>query len=92
MQIFFTPRTFRLFPFTAIIAELKSIKVLIKSFVILAGVSDLSFLPMLNGKNIKNIVEFDLVSKNKNFFYDEVLLICSQLNGDCVIPKTTELD
>lgn len=73
--MFFISRIFRLFLFIAIIARLKSIKSLIRSSVILASIFGLSFLPMLNNKNINNVLEFDLISKNEDFPCDKVLFV-----------------
>ena len=73
------------------IAELKSIGSPIRSSVILAGIYNLSFLPMLDGKNSENILEFRLVPEDEDFLWDRVLLVCHQLDRDCVVVKATEL-
>lgn len=91
MQIFFISRIFRLFLFIAIIARLKSIRSLIESSVILASIFGLSFLPILDNKNINNVLEFDLISKNEDFPYDRVLLVWYWLDGNGVVVEATEL-
>lgn len=87
MQIFLISKTFKLFSFIAIIAKLKSIRSPIKSFVILADVFTLSFWPIPDDKKDKNIAVFDLLSENDNLFYDEVLLVCRQIDEDCIVTK-----
>lgn len=57
------------------IVKLKSIGSLIKSFVILVDVSDLSFLLMLDSENDKNVIIFNLIPKDENFSYNGVLLV-----------------
>ena len=56
----------------------------------LAGVSGLSSLPMLDGENGKNVVVFDLVSENNHFPCDGVLLVCRRLDKDCVVVEATK--
>lgn len=46
---------------------------------------------MLNSKNGKNVIKFDLISKDKNFFYNEILLVYYQLSENCIITEVTEL-
>ena len=72
------------------IAELKSIGSPIGRSVMLAGVSGLSSLPMLDGENGKNVVVFDLVPKDEDFPFDGVLLFCHRLDKDCVVVEATE--
>lgn len=72
------------------IAELESIGSPIGSSVLLAGVSGLSSLPMLDGENGKNVVVFDLVPEDENFPCDGVLLVCRRLDGGCVVAEAIE--
>lgn len=58
------------------ITKLKSIGSLIRRSIILADVSSLLSLPMLDSKNGKNIVVFNLIPEDKYFFYNKILLIC----------------
>ena len=73
------------------IAELKSIESLIGSSAILADISGLSFLPMLDGKNGENVVEFDLIPEDGNFPCNKVLLVYCRLDRNYVVVKATEL-
>lgn len=72
------------------IAELKFIRSSIKRSVILAGIFGLLSLPMLDGKNSKNIVVFDMVPKDEDFSCNGVLLVYCRLDRDCVVIKATE--
>lgn len=45
---------------------------------------------MPDGKKGKNIAVFDLVSKNDDFFCDEVLFVYYWVDKDCVVAEATE--
>lgn len=90
-KIFFILRTFRIFFFAVIITELKFIKSIIRSSVLIAGISGLFFLSMLDGKNGKNVMVFDLVFEDKDFLYDGVLLVCQQLDGGYIVARVISL-
>lgn len=73
------------------ITKLKSIEYIIKTSVILARFSGLSFLLMLDGKNGKNIVEFDLVPKDEDLSYKIMLLIFCQQSRNYIVTEATKL-
>ena len=61
-----------------------------RSFVILASISSLSFLLMLDSKNDENVLEFDLIFNNKDFSYNGVLHICCQPDKDYKVVEATK--
>lgn len=69
------------------ITQLKSIKFLIKTSVILVGVLNWSSLLMLESKIGKNVIEFDLIFEDKDFSFNELLFVCYQLEENFVVTE-----